>query len=392
MIRVVVLFAVLSAALWLAGCANGPARVEVVPVVSEEIDAVLLLVGDAGAPAEPTEPVLVALVRESARYQDRTVVVFLGDNIYPSGLPPPDHDDRDEAERRLGAQIEVIEKSGTRGIFLPGNHDWDWGGDDGWAAIQRQNGFLADRSSSRVTQQPADGCPGPEIVEIGSHVRLVILDTQWWLHTGSKPQHPTSTCEYDSPQEVLDALLAAIDDTSRHVVVAAHHPLVSGGPHGGHFGWLDHVFPLRHAASWLWIPLPLLGSIYPVSRMQGFTDQDVSGSRYQTMRQSLEQVFSEHAPLVYAAGHEHNLQVLTHPLVSYHLISGGGIHDQAMPAFDTDGTLLAVQESGFMRLEVLRDGRILLTVLVVEESGTTRPVFHRQLDVNGSVTGAGHGW
>src|SRR5436309_11924013 len=31
--------------------------------------------------------------------------------------------------------------------------------------------------------------------------------------------------------------------------------------HGGHFGWQDHIFPLRNIKPWLWIPLPLIGSV-----------------------------------------------------------------------------------------------------------------------------------
>ena len=55
-------------------------------------------------------------------------LVFLGDNIYPSGLPPEgaEAEERSEAERRILAQIDVALETATPTIFVPGNHDWDY--------------------------------------------------------------------------------------------------------------------------------------------------------------------------------------------------------------------------------------------------------------------------
>jgi len=112
----------------------------------------------------------------------------------------------------------------------------------------------------------------------------------------------------------IGAALASAGD--RQVIVAAHHPALIGGEHGGFFGWKDHLFPLRNVASWLWLPLPGLGSLYPVSPGLGISSQDVTGFRYRRLRRALDTAFRDHPPLVYAAGHEHALQV----------ISGGAAH------------------------------------------------------------------
>jgi len=40
---------------------------------------------------------------------------------------------------------------------------------------------------------PVGGCPGPTVVDLGEVVRLVALDSQWWLQDGPKPG-PTSSC------------------------------------------------------------------------------------------------------------------------------------------------------------------------------------------------------
>src|SRR3989441_1671350 len=57
---------------------------------------------------------------------------------------------------------------------------------------------------------------------------------------------------------------------------------------GGHFGWQDHVFPLREVKSWLWIPLPLIGFTYPIARESGISSQDAPSTAYRRMRAALE--------------------------------------------------------------------------------------------------------
>src|SRR2546422_8176212 len=33
-------------------------------------------------------------------------------------------------------------------------------------------------------RSPGGGCPGPRVVDLAGGVRLVALDTEWWLHDG----------------------------------------------------------------------------------------------------------------------------------------------------------------------------------------------------------------
>ncbi|HEV2125867.1 MAG TPA: hypothetical protein VGW38_24180, partial [Chloroflexota bacterium] len=57
------------------------------PVAPDSIAAELFLIGDAGLPAPGGEPVLAALKKAVSWDPDRSLVVFLGDNVYPAGLP-----------------------------------------------------------------------------------------------------------------------------------------------------------------------------------------------------------------------------------------------------------------------------------------------------------------
>jgi hypothetical protein len=338
------------------------------------VEATVYLIGDAGA-AAPDDQVLTALGSELRRRTGDVTVVFLGDNVYPKGIPEPAHADRTEAERRLRVQVDVLRGTGARGVFIPGNHDWAGSGEDGWASIVRQASLIANENVGGVAVLPAGGCPGPEVLTIAEHFRLVVLDTQWWLHPHDRPEHPESPCAADTMGEVTAAIRGVLADGTATFGVVGHHPLATGGVHGGHFGVLDHVFPLRALASWLWIPLPVIGSAYPIARMSGISDQDLSGGRYRVLADSLRAAFSGADVLFYAGGHEHNLQVIADSTFGHALVSGAGYFAHTTRVVHLDESRYAAAVSGYMRLQLLRDGRARLAVVRVDETGETTEAF-----------------
>ena len=341
-----------------------------------EIATRIYLMGDAGAPRLSGEPVLEALSRELAAQRVETVVVFLGDNAYPKGLPEPQDPERAEAERSLRAQLQVVERAGVKGYFVLGNHDWDRFGKGGWEAALRQERYIDSVGRGYATLKPGGGCPGPSIIDIGTRVRLLLLDTQWWLHGAAKPMEPISSCPTDSEQEIVDSLRSALQNAgARMTLVAAHHPLSSGGPHGGYFGWEDHIFPLRLVEPWLWLPLPFIGSLYPSARQHGLSSQDMSSRAYQRLIAAFRRAFSGRPPDLYAAGHEHNLQVIAGGPVPLQLVSGGGIYQHTEKAANIRGTLYAKEASGFARLDVPSAGPARLAVLTVTADGQSHEVF-----------------
>jgi hypothetical protein len=344
------------------------------------VETSLYLIGDAGAPNPKGEPVLDALSQDLGSRSSRRVVLFLGDNVYPDGLPAPGSPRRKEAERRLAEQVRVITKAGATGFAVLGNHDWAKYGKDGWESARRQEAFVDSAGAGAFSVRPGGGCPGPYVVDIG-RLRLLMVDTQWWLHQGPKPRHPDSDCVTDSESEVVDSLRSALANAAhRIVVVGAHHPLVSGGIHGGHFDWKDHLFPLRNIEPWLWLPLPLVGSLYPALRSRGVSPQDMGSREYKRLIEAFRGAFAEKPPALYAAGHEHNLQVIKDRVVPLELVSGGGIYGHHGRAANIQGSLLAREASGYARLDVPRDGPARLAVLEVDGSGHSREVFSTRVE------------
>src|SRR5688572_4150397 len=187
----------------------------------DSLELAIFLIGDAGSKAYDGEPVLRELAIQSDSLRPvRQFIVFLGDNVYPRGVPPLGHPSREDAERRLAAQVLAIRKGSAQGLLVPGNHDWDRQGRDGWNSIRRQDSLVRQFGGGDVRLAPSGGCPGPDVVDLGSHVRLIAMDTEWWLHNDVKPIGDTSPCPTKTYEEVEDSLAGALRDKGeRHAIV-----------------------------------------------------------------------------------------------------------------------------------------------------------------------------
>lgn len=347
-------------------------------IADTEILQSLFLIGDAGNPtSHPQERALTALQKDASKSPAKNMILFLGDNIYPLGMPEQSAPDRKEMERRLDEQIRVVTESGACGIFILGNHDWMNGKQYGLDRLGWEEAYITGRKNSLVQFFPQGGCPGPEVVDVDDNIRLVILDTQWWLHTYSKPIDPFSQCVCDSKDEIISALEKAIQSRgNRFVIIAAHHPLETHGPHGGFFDWSHHIFPLRKIQSWMWIPLPGIGLLYPLARNLGISNQDQSSARYGEMIRSIEAVLEKNPPTAFTSGHEHCLQIMRWQYPYYNIVSGGGLASHDVPLTTGDNTLFADRHDGFMRIDVLHDRRVRLGVIEpIGNDGKHKEVF-----------------
>ena len=330
----------------------------------------ILLLGDGGQP-KPDEPVLKTLLAWAQKMPEKTSIIFLGDNMYPDGMT---EQKQHEASTRLGPQIEVVKSTNTHGLFIPGNHDWTNGSEEGYRALLAQEKYINDALSRPPKFLPKEGFPGPEVVEFPESapvVRVIVLDTQWWLHKYKKPQK--------SPKTVIDELKAELD-SELPIVVVGHHPLQSYGVHGGFYDWKAHLFPFRVAKKWLWVPVPIVGSLYPLARWHVIkSDQDLNSTRNKDMVAQLNTGLStaKKTPLlIYASGHDHSLQVLRGDVTNYLLVSGLASSEKATEVSHRDNTLFAHQHAGFMAIDFLTDGKVLLRVV---EPGGKDVLFHHWL-------------
>jgi hypothetical protein len=167
---------------------------EEIPLTGE-IELRILLIGDAGRPSlTEREPVLKALEKNASEIPEKTLIIFLGDNIYPGGLEIAADPTTDISRKFLEEQIQVVRNSGAEGIFIPGNHDWGRGMADGWEKIKEQQKLIESEKMESLRMLPGGGCPGPVFID-KKDIRIIFLDTQWWIHQNEKPNPENSSCQ-----------------------------------------------------------------------------------------------------------------------------------------------------------------------------------------------------
>ena len=138
----------------------------------------------------------------------------------------------------------------------------------------------------------------------------------------------------------LERILSEASDVP--AIVAAHHPLRTGGPHGG------------NTSSLRW-----------VANRLGLLREDLNTPGYRAFIDALTEVFGRAArPIIYVAGHDHSLQVMDESVEGgsvLHIVSGSG--SGFSPAQPIDGTRFAAGLPGYVRLDFRSGGRIQLSVV-----------------------------
>ncbi|GEO10606.1 metallophosphoesterase [Segetibacter aerophilus] len=296
----------------------------------DTLQAKLILIGDAGDFKGGRHPVIDA-VRQTQKLDKKTTVLYLGDNLYTTGLPDEQYSSYDIRRSVLDTQIAIASGTDAKVFFIPGNHDWDKGGRGGWEAIVRQQQYIDSKGGKNVKFYPEDGCGGPVEVSLSDDVTLVMFDSQWWIHPYDKPG-VESDCPYKTPFEILNQLEDILSKNSKKLVVlACHHTFRSYGIHGGYFTLKQHVFPFTDASPNMYIPLPVIGSIYPIARGVFGVPEDLSHPAYANMIRDVEKVVKGHPNVIFTAGHEHSLQLIKDSTYNY-IVSGSGTkHTRVSP-------------------------------------------------------------
>ena len=108
---------------------------------NKEIDKTFYLIGDAGkSPQGGMSKALTAFNKHIANKDTKNdYTIFLGDNIYPEGLPKEGEEGRANAENALNGQIKAVENFKGDVLFIPGNHDWY---SNGLKGLKRQEKYI----------------------------------------------------------------------------------------------------------------------------------------------------------------------------------------------------------------------------------------------------------
>lgn len=359
-----------------------------IPPDSSRIRYRVFLIGDVGNPipvAKGGEPSLTFLRQRIMSAGKNSTTIFLGDNVYNYGMPEEGAYDRKNAEQRLTAQLDIFKGYAGEKYMTPGNHDWIQGAPGGLAQVNREQAFVEqylkkDSTAFSYTGDfflPRDGCPGPFEVRVQDDLVLIALNSQWFLTpTTNRPFGLNGNCGADNNDDVFAALEEIIArNKDKHIMVFAHHPLFSDGIHGGYFTLADHIFPLSIVIKYAFIPLPVIGSIYPFARKYGGISQDIPHPLYQAYRKGLLDIFAKYPNVIYSAGHEHNLQYYKEGSTHF-ITSGSGCKTQHVKPGDGGGAIFSDKEKGFAEVNYYDDGQVWVEYFIPEGDGkTARRVF-----------------
>ncbi len=305
------------------------------------------LIGDAGNANEPKAKETLSLLEEQLKKENaNSTLLYLGDNIYPKGLPDTNPaNERLAAEEKLLNQLKLSQNFKGKIIFLPGNHDWY----NGLKGLERQGKFVTEYLKEKKSFMPNNGC-GIDELEINKNLILIAIDSQWFLENWDKSPTINEDCNIKTREAFFVKLENVLSkNQERTVIIAMHHPLMSNGSHGGQFSLEKQLFPLEQK-----IPLPIVGSLINlVRKTSGISPQDIQNKQYDLFIKRVKTLLQNHENLIVVSGHDHNLQYLERDNIKQ-IISGAGSKSEAARAI-LEGDF-SYGKNGFAKLVVYENG------------------------------------
>lgn len=349
--------------LLLSACATYKAQFnEKTPIIDntpKEISHTFFLIGDAGnADMNKSTKALDALSNQMQEAGKNASLVFLGDNVYPLGIPPKSTKEYELAKYRLEAQTNIAKNFKGNTYFIPGNHDWYHGLD----GLKRQE-KLVEKALGKNTFLPENGCP-LDRVKVSKDIDMIIIDTHWYVTNWNKHPKINDNCEIKTRAKFFDELEGLIKKArGKTTIIALHHPMFNQGSHAGKYSFKSHM-----------TPLPVLGTLKNVLRKTtGVSNADEQNKKYNELKKRIVTLSQENDKVIFVSGHDHSLQYLVRDNIPQ-IVSGSGSKTSATKR-SADG-LFAYGEQGFAKLVVYKDGSSKVQFFTLDDAN---PIFESQV-------------
>jgi Calcineurin-like phosphoesterase len=319
----------------------------------KEIEHSFYLIGDAGnSPIGSSSDALKTFKNELTKASKNSTALFLGDNIYPNGLPKKEKEERAFAEHQLNMQVDAVKDFKGQTIFIPGNHDWY---NNGLEGLKRQENYI-ENALGKDTFFPENGCP-MKVLDISKDIVLIVIDSEWYLTNWD--HHPTinDDCDIKTRAKFFEEFESEIKKAEgKTTIVAIHHPVFTNGSHGGQYAFASHLSPV-----------PVLGTLKNIIRKTGgVSPQDIQNARYNEFRKRIITLSQGNDKTIFVSGHDHNLQYLVKDNLPQ-IISGSG--SKATATRNVDGGVFSYGSPGFARLDVFKDGSSIIQFHSVKKGG-----------------------
>jgi len=317
------------------------------------------LIGDAGEHTQPHEALLK--LKKELTNDEKSSVLFLGDNVYPNGLDLNDSN----SILRMNAQLNVLKAYIGQAYIIPGNHDWDAQKRKGNKILYDQQLYVDSflRNQSTIVNKlsgsfyPKDGLPGPHSILLADKLRLIIIDTQWFLHVFKKNTIGSKKNTEKLFFEKLDSMLLHSKNNQEQVIIAGHHPLYTNGQHS------KKMQPLRFMVNYV-PPFQLFG----LAGLYRLFSQDIDSRHYKQFRKNMFVLFDKYDHLIYVSGHDHNMQYFNKGNDKY-IVSGSGSKLSSLQKKKRfESKWESDQSTGFIRLDFYSDGSMKINAVKPNES------------------------
>ncbi|GEC72635.1 Calcineurin-like phosphoesterase [Flavobacterium flevense] len=325
------------------------------------------LIGDAGnADQEKSQKILSSLQQQLQQSDKNATLLFLGDNIYPKGIP----DEKDTknhaiALEKIKAQLAIAKDFKGKTIFIPGNHDWY----SGIKGLKRQEEIVNAYLGEKKAFLPSDGCPIDD-KKINDQLCLITIDSQWFLENWNKIPTINDDCTIKTREGFFEELESILNkNQDKTILLAIHHPLMSNGTHGGQFSLEKQLFPLEQK-----IPLPVVGSfINFLRKTSGISPQDLQNKQYQILAKRIKTLLQNQNNVIVVSGHDHNLQYIENENIKQ-IISGAGSKSEAARAIYPND--FSYGKNGYATLTVYTNGKSVVSYYGIEDN-QTKIVFEK---------------
>lgn len=331
----------------------------------KEIEHTFYLIGNAGMDSNN----LSAFKNELSNAKKSSTAIFLGDNVYPNGLPKKNTKDRVYAENILDNQIKAVSDFRGKTIFIPGNQDWY---NEGVKGLKRQEKYI-EKALGKNTFLPEKGCP-IERIKIGDEIVLIIIDSEWFMTNWDN--HPTinDDCDIKTRNQFFEEIESEIKKAiGKTTIVAIHHPLFSNGPYGGAYSFKSSLKPF-----------PVIGAVKNlIRRTGGASIADIQNKHYNELRKRLITLAQQNPKTIIVSGHENSLQYILKDNIPQ-IISGSGSKTSSTKN-SLDG-IFSYASIGFAKLYIYKDGssKVVFTSTEDQSDVFTTVVYDTKLSKTGS--------
>ncbi|CAM1356143.1 ShlB/FhaC/HecB family hemolysin secretion/activation protein [Tenacibaculum halocynthiae] len=330
--------------------------------VNKELSHSFYLIGDAGNAGLGKNLLSLEYFQKDLQTSTKnSTALFLGDNIYPIGMPKKKTTERALAEHRLQIQIDAVKNFKGKTIFTPGNHDWY----NGLKGLKRQE-KMVEKALGKNSFLPEKGC-GLKKVNINDNLTLIIIDSKWFITDWNN--HPTinENCDIKTREHFMDELSGMFKKNRyKNVVVAMHHPLYSNGPHGGSFSFKDHMKPI-----------PVLGTLKNMLRSHAGIETDNFNKSYTDFIEQIKTIADDFKNnIVFVGGHEHNLQYIENDGFKQ-VVSGSG--SKQSPALAGYNAPFTYGNHGYAKLNFHKDGSAVIEYYAANTTDNNKLLFSKEI-------------